>query len=129
MRTPKKQIFISYQFLSVLQPFRAALEEKLLLARYFHEKIQRLKGFEAGPTPDLSVVIFSYLPRTGDADDFNRRLLVALQHDGRIFLTSTRLAGKIWLRLAVLCAATHIEQIDLALEILKSKAMEVKALT
>ena len=34
-------------------PFRAALEEKLLLARYFHEMIQREPGFEVGPSPDL----------------------------------------------------------------------------
>ncbi|MCL6508184.1 MAG: hypothetical protein K6T59_14300, partial [Bryobacteraceae bacterium] len=38
-----------------LAPFRAALEEKLELARYFHAEVQRL-GYEAGPPPELSVV-------------------------------------------------------------------------
>jgi hypothetical protein len=54
-------------------------------------------------------------------------LLRALQFDGRIFLTSTRLEGKTWLRLAVLCAATHLEQIELALKILQEKARELES--
>jgi hypothetical protein len=110
-----------------LQPFRAALEEKLLLARYFYEELQGIKGFESGPPPDLSVVIFRYVPAKGDAEEFNRRLLRVVQYDGRIFLTSTRLDGKTWLRLAVLCATTHVEQIDLTLKILQEKAKELQS--
>lgn len=109
-----------------LRAFRAALEEKLLLAQYFHEQLQRVKGFQTGPPPDLSVVIFRYLPRVGDPDDFNRRLLQKLQQDGRIFITSTRLDDAIWLRLAVLCTTTHLEQIELALDLLKEKATELE---
>ena len=54
-----------------LAPFRAALEEKLLLARYFHAELRRVPGFEVGPFPDLSVVTFRYVPKHGDADAFN----------------------------------------------------------
>ncbi|RMF63394.1 MAG: aminotransferase class V-fold PLP-dependent enzyme, partial [Calditrichaeota bacterium] len=58
-----------------LRPFRAALEEKILLARYFYEKLQAVKGFELGPFPDLSVVIYRYVPKRGDANAFNRKLV------------------------------------------------------
>jgi aromatic-L-amino-acid decarboxylase len=109
-----------------IAPFRAALEEKMLLARYFYEELQRAERFETGPAPDLSVVVFRYLPAKGDVEEFNRRLLRTLQYDGRIFLTSTRLDGKTWLRVAVLCAATHLEQIELALKILQEKARELE---
>jgi glutamate/tyrosine decarboxylase-like PLP-dependent enzyme len=115
--------------LSGLQAFRAALEEKLLLARYFYEELQHIKGFETGPPPDLSVVIFRYVPAKGDVEEFNRCLLRAIQYDGRIFITSTRLEGRTWLRLAVLCAATHLEQIGFALEILQAKAHELESST
>jgi glutamate/tyrosine decarboxylase-like PLP-dependent enzyme len=108
-----------------LRAFRAALEEKLLLAQYFHEQLQRVTGFQTGPPPDLSVVIFRYVPHVGDPDDFNRRLLQKLQQDGRIFITSTRLENRVWLRLAVLCAATHLDQIELALQLLKGKSTEL----
>ena len=104
-----------------VRPFRAALEEKLLLARYFYEKIQAVDGFEVGPYPDLSVVTFRYLPQQGDADAFNQRLTDEIQKDGRIFLSTTQLDGRFVLRLAVLSFRTHLDTIDLTLEILKEK--------
>ncbi len=105
-----------------LQAFRAALEEKLLLARYFYEQVQRLERFEVGPPPDLSIVTFRHVPRKGEPNDYNQRLLHCIQRDGRIFITSTRLGGQYWLRLAVLCAPTHREHVDLALRVLQEKA-------
>lgn len=118
------RLWLSLKLLG-LRPFRAALEEKLLLARYFYEQIRRFEHVQVGPTPDLSIVVFRWLPTSGDPDEFNQRLLHAVQLDGRVFVTSTRLHGQLWLRLAILCASTHREHIDLALEILKSTANRV----
>ena len=106
-------------------PFRAALSEKLHLARYFYEQIQRLDGFEVGPYPDLSVVTYRYVPPRGDADAFNQRLVQSTQQDGRIYLSSTRINGTFVLRMAVSCFRTHRDDIDLALEILRDKAAEL----
>ncbi len=100
-------------------PFRAALSEKILLARYFHEKIKEIEGFETGAYPDLSVVTFRYLPKKGDADAFNRQLVETIQQDGRIFISSTRIDGKLVLRTAVLCFRTHLDDINETLDVLK----------
>jgi hypothetical protein len=62
-------------------PFRAALAEKIELARYFYHQIQTIDGFEVGPHPDLSVVTYRFVPKRGDADEFNRRLLQAVVAD------------------------------------------------
>jgi glutamate/tyrosine decarboxylase-like PLP-dependent enzyme len=113
--------------LTGVAPFRAALEEKLLLARHFYEALQRLDGFVAGPPPDLSVVTFRYRPRRGDANAFNQKLIRAIQHDGRIFLSSTQIDGEVILRLTVLGFRTHLETIELALEILQQKAEEIES--
>jgi aromatic-L-amino-acid decarboxylase len=102
-------------------PFRAALEEKLLLARHFYEQMQKLDGFELGPYPDLSVVTFRYLPKRGDPNQFNERLLKEVQRDGRVFLSSTTIDEKFIIRLAVLAFRTHLQTIELALDILKEK--------
>jgi len=104
-----------------VRPFRAALEEKLLLARYFYQEIQKLDGFEVGPFPDLSIVTFRYIPKHGDPNEFNEKLIKAIQEDGRIFISSTMLDGKFTLRLAVLAFRTHLSTIELALEVLKEK--------
>src|SRR5262249_5727199 len=43
--------------------FRAALSEKLLLAAYFHEQLQRIQDFEVvAKAPDLSIVTYRYKP-------------------------------------------------------------------
>ena len=104
-----------------LKPFRAALEEKLHLARYFYDEVQKIEGFDVGPEPELSVAIFRYVPKNEEANIFNEKLVKAIQKDGRIFLSSTTINGIFWIRVAVVVFRTHLEQIELLLEILKEK--------
>lgn len=106
-------------------PFRAALEEKLWLARYFRERLLEMPGFEVGPPPDLSVVTFRYLPPKGDVTEFNQRLVQAIHADGRVFLSSSIIDGQFTIRLAVLAFRTHLSTIDLTLEILNEKIAEL----
>jgi glutamate/tyrosine decarboxylase-like PLP-dependent enzyme len=103
-----------------LARYRAALEEKLLLARLFHARVQAL-GFEVGPEPDLSVALFRWPEgRDGsDANAFNRRLLQAILEDGRVFLSSTTIDGVFWIRVAVLCFRSHRDRIEAVLEVLE----------
>ena len=107
-------------------PFRAALEEKLLLARYFYQAIQEIDGFEVGPYPDLSIVTFRYIPKRGEANAFNQKLVEAIQDDGRIFLSSTTLGGKFILRLAVLSFRSHLANIEQTIEVLKEKVRRLE---
>ena len=102
------------------KPFVACLEEKLLLTKYFYQKIQKL-GFEIECEPELSVVTYRYIPKKGDPDLFNKRLVEEVQKDGRVFITSTMLNGKFTLRLAILAFRTHLKTINLTLKILKEK--------
>ncbi len=96
--------------------FRAAQAEKLALARYFHARMQGVAGIETGPPPDLSVVAFRYVPKSGDADAYNEALLRRLVDDGRILLSGTRVDGTYVLRCAILSFRTHIEHVDEAID-------------
>jgi glutamate/tyrosine decarboxylase-like PLP-dependent enzyme len=102
-------------------PFEAALEEKLLLARYAHARLLEIEGIEVGPKPDLSVVVFRALPGRGGSDEPTSRLERALQEDGRVSLSSTTIRGARFLRLAVLSPRTHRAAVDLAIELVKDK--------
>lgn len=104
-----------------LTPFKACLTEKIYLARYFHQQISKRHGFEVGPFPDLSVVYFRYIPLTGNANDFNERLIKLIMDDGRIFLSSTVLHGHFVIRCAVVSFRTHLADIDLALNMIDEK--------
>jgi glutamate/tyrosine decarboxylase-like PLP-dependent enzyme len=108
-----------------LAPFRAALAEKIWLARYFHEQLEQVPGWEVGPYPDLSVTTFRFIPRQGDENAFNKTLVEAVRADGKVFISSTQINGKFVLRLAVLHFRTHIKQVDYLLNFLKQKAIDL----
>lgn len=101
-----------------VEPFRAGLEEKLLLAQYFEQEVRKL-GFVTGGKPELSVVTYRFIPPKGDADEFNRRLLERMHNDGRVFISSTMLNGTFILRFACLCFRTHRKTVDTLLKMLR----------
>ena len=105
-------------------PFRACLDEKLLLAKYFHAEVQKL-GFESRIEPELSVVIYRWLPRDGDANIFNKRLLEQVVADGRVFISSTMLNGEFTLRFACLAFRTHLSTVDTLLEVLRAAVSKI----
>ena len=99
-------------------PFRAALDEKLLLARYARERLEESDRFDVGPEPDLSVVTF----RMHGSDEANKRLLDAVHADGRVFMSSTLLDDRFTLRLAIVNFRTHKTDIDTTLHVLEELA-------
>jgi len=101
-------------------PFRAALDEKLLLARYFRREVRKL-GFRTGPAPDLSIVTFRWAPpglAPEAADELNRAILDGVRREGSVFLSSTVLDGRFTLRMAAVGFRTHLRAIDRALQVL-----------
>ena len=109
-----------------VEPFKANLEEKILLAQYFYEELSKEEGWELGPYPQMSVVTFRYIPASGDINEFNKLIIKKVHEDGRVFLSSTNIAGKFIIRLAVLSFRTHKATIDLALEMLREKVAKIK---
>jgi aromatic-L-amino-acid decarboxylase len=109
------------------RPFRAALEEKLLLARYFYREVRAL-GFEVGPPPDLSVVTYRWVPQGASPErvnQINQAIGEGVRRDGRIFMSSTMLEGRFTLRMVALSFRTHRRTMDLALRVLREQAGEV----
>lgn len=110
-----------------LAPFRAALEEKLLLARWLHDRLSEMPGWVVGPEPDLSIVTYRYVPRRGDANDFNRRLVEAVRADGSVVISATELDGTYTLRAAVLQYRSHLDDVELLLEVLAREAARLES--
>lgn len=107
-------------------PFRAGLAEKILLTQLFHQRLEQIPGFEVGPHPELSVTVYRCLPKRGDANAFNKRLVEAVNQEGRIFISSTMLDGAFTLRLAVGVYSTHLDVIEETLEILTRAARQLE---
>lgn len=94
-----------------IEPFKAALEEKIWLTRYFYNKVQGL-GFEVGPFPDLSIMIYRFVPENDDANVFNQALVQQIWEDGRFFVSSTKIDDIYWIRMAILSFRTHLKEVD-----------------
>jgi aromatic-L-amino-acid decarboxylase len=62
--------------------------------------------------PALSTVVFRL--RGGD-DDANRAFLARINQAGRVFLSSTRIGGRVTVRLCILSHRTHRAHVDEAL--------------
>jgi aromatic-L-amino-acid decarboxylase len=83
---------------------RAALAEHIRLARLFASWVQEDSRFEVMAPVPFSVVCFRAKPLPGrgtDADALNQRLLDAVNSTGEVFLSHTRLNGKLVIRLAI----------------------------
>lgn len=104
------------------EPFRAALEEKMLLARYAWEKLKDIDNLWVGPQPQLSIVVFRYDSGDAEQDDIiNQALIEEILNEGEFFLSTTELNDKVVLRLAILTTRTNREAIDNFIAMLKKK--------
>ncbi|MFI6294233.1 pyridoxal phosphate-dependent decarboxylase family protein [Nonomuraea sp. NPDC050790] len=95
-----------------LSAFRTALDEKLDLARFAYEELVSA-GFEVPWEPRLSTVAFR-IP--GDDDRPSQELLRRVNAGGRVFLSSTLVNGRFFVRLAVVSFRTHQDRVREALE-------------
>jgi glutamate/tyrosine decarboxylase-like PLP-dependent enzyme len=96
-----------------IEPFKAALEEKLILARLAHERLSAMPAIETVPGPELSCVAFRV---RGDDDRATERLLVHVLERQRVYMSSTRLWGRFYLRLCVLSFRSHLSDVEEALQ-------------
>jgi aromatic-L-amino-acid/L-tryptophan decarboxylase len=78
--------------------FREAIERNLEEARLLADLVREAPDLELICEPMLSVVPFRHLPRSGDVDAHNRRLVRALQDDGSFWISDAVVDGKACLR-------------------------------
>jgi glutamate/tyrosine decarboxylase-like PLP-dependent enzyme len=95
-----------------VERFRAALEEKLLLARLAHARLSVMRGLELAMEPELSCVAFRV---RGEGDAATERVLGRILERGRVHLSTTRLWGDLYVRLCVLSFRSHRCDVEEAL--------------
>jgi aromatic-L-amino-acid/L-tryptophan decarboxylase len=109
------------------EPFVAALNECLRLARRLDQELLADTRFELPWRPELSIVTFRLRNRS-DAD--NLRLLEAINESGRIYVSSTVIATggsprATWLRACLLNHRATDATIDMALSVISTATLEI----
>lgn len=79
------------------EEFRCAIARNLSQAQLLYDTAQADPRFEVLPIrPELSVAPIRY--RKNSTDDFQARLIQAIQLDGRVFVSSAEIDGRVWMR-------------------------------
>src|SRR5215469_6458949 len=110
-----------------------AIESNLACARYLESMVRASDDFEMAAPVELSIFCFRHVPlhlrgRSPQAiDDFNERLLVALQRDGSSYLSNTTLGGRFALRGCVLNYRTTRRDMKILLDDLRRLAKSIPA--
>lgn len=107
-----------------IAPFRASLEEKLLLTEWLRGELER-RGWEVGAEPDLSVLTYRWVPDGTSAevvDLINARIVDLVKRDGRVFVSSTTIDDRYTIRFAGVVHRTHLATVRLLVEVLEQSA-------
>jgi aromatic-L-amino-acid decarboxylase len=105
--------------------FRAALDEKLDLARWAAQALAETPGIEIVAPPDLSLLAFRVQDDEGDAR--TRRLIAAVNARQRVFLTGAVVKGRFLIRMCVLSFRTHKDRMEAAMEDIRAGLAEMGA--
>ena len=84
---------------------QAMMQKDINLARYLEKLINTSDDFELKSKSDLGIVCFRYIGSRLTSDEIteiNQKLIIAIESDGRIFITGTRLNDEFVLRACII---------------------------
>ena len=105
-----------------------AIESNLACARCLESLVRASNDFEMVAPVELSIFCFRHVPShlrsesPQAIDEFNERLLIALQRDGSSYLSNTTLGGRFALRGCVLNYRTTLRDMEILLDDLRRVA-------
>jgi aromatic-L-amino-acid decarboxylase len=113
-----------------VQAFRDALDEKLDLAELLSAGLRGVDGLDVPWDPQLTVVPFRLQPEGASEDEgdaLTQALLDRVNASRRVFMSSTLLAGRFWIRPCILSHRTHRDRMEEAIEIVAKATAELLA--
>ncbi len=102
-----------------LEGMKTRLREHIRLREYFDQQICGTGKYQLATPSQMSVSTFTLVPKTMDLDIENERNIKLLHHvndRGKIYLTKTKINGKIILRMVISQTYVAKRHIDLAVE-------------
>jgi glutamate/tyrosine decarboxylase-like PLP-dependent enzyme len=108
--------------------YRELITRDVRLAQALQERVQARTDFELAAAGPLSITCFRYAPAgVDDLDALNRQLVEIVQREGRAFLTSTELDGRLVLRACIVNFRTTDADLDMLLDTIAEAGARVLA--
>ena len=106
-----------------LEGLRAMIRNHVAWSQGLAARLSREPGFEIVTEPMLSLFSFRHAAPAGiDCDEHNLRLVNAVNDDGRIYLTQTRVDGRVAIRFQAGQFETTSDDVDAAFDVIKEIA-------
>lgn len=105
------------------------IQKDIDLAHYLADEVVLAPDFELKARSDLAVTCFRYTGAyTAETEiiDINSRLIAALEKDGRVFITGTRLNNEFVLRACLINHRKQKDSIDYLLNVIRETAMALQ---
>jgi aromatic-L-amino-acid decarboxylase len=106
-----------------LEGLRAMIRDHVRWSRALARRLAATAGFALVTEPVLSLFSFRHDPGDGrDLDSHNLALVAAINDDGRLYLTQTRVDGRVAIRFQAGAMTTSEADIDLAFDVIRAIA-------
>ncbi|MBO6522326.1 MAG: hypothetical protein JJ971_00745 [Balneolaceae bacterium] len=108
-----------------MNKLKKMIQKDIDLAGYLSDQVNEAPDFELQARSALAVSCFRYVGNLSDESEiesFNKKLVAALEKDGRVFLTGTKLNGIFVLRACVINHRKQKKDIDYLLRIIRDVA-------
>lgn len=104
------------------------IQKDIDLANYLSNQIKTSDDFELIADSDLAISCFQYTNGIKDRAqiiELNRKLIAALEQDGRVFITGTKLKGEFVLRACLINHRKTKETTDYLLTVIREVGLQI----
>lgn len=111
-----------------MRQIRKMIQKDIDLTHYLSDQIETSDDFELKSRSHLAVCCFRYIgKRTGEEEitRLNQQLILALEKDGRVFITGTKLDGNLVIRACIINHRKQKEDIDYLLTVIREVAKTI----
>lgn len=111
------------------EAIREMIQKDVDLAKYLAEAVAVAPDFELCAGSDLAITCFRYtgrLSNRNEIEQLNKHLIPALEKDGRVFITGTKLNGEFVIRACFINHRKSIETTDYLLNVIREIGQELE---
>lgn len=105
-----------------MKKLRVMIQKDIDLAHYLADQVQKADDFELMSTSHLAITCFRFtngLTDEKEIDALNRKLIPALEKDGRVFITGTTLHNKFVIRACLINHRMHEGTVDYLMKVVR----------
>lgn len=109
---------------------RAMIQKDIDLAKYLAEQVKTAADFELHADSDLAITCFRYTGKQTSREaieDLNRQLIPALEQDGRVFITGTKLNGEFVIRACFINHRKSVATTDYLLNVIREVGQQLES--